>query len=279
MSENYENCTSDCSSCGENCPSRKQQSFLKPLHDGSAVGRVIAVVSGKGGVGKSLVTGLLAAEMQRRGHRTAILDADVTGPSVPQMFGIHEMARGGEDFILPVSSSTGIQMMSMNVLLPHETDPVVWRGPVIAGAVEQFWTDVVWDNVDYMFVDMPPGTGDVPLTVFQSLPVNGVIVVTSPQELVGMIVEKAVNMAGMMNKRVLGIVENMSYFVCPDCGRRSSIFGESHINETAARFGIGHVAKLPIDPKVASACDAGKIETLNMPELTGLADYLERGAY
>ena len=279
MSEKYENCTSDCSSCGENCPSRKKESFLKPLHEGSAVGRVIAVVSGKGGVGKSLVTGLLAAEMQRRGHRTAILDADVTGPSVPQMFGVHEPARGGEDFILPVKSASGIQMMSMNVLLPHETDPVVWRGPVIAGAVEQFWTDVIWDNVDYMFVDMPPGTGDVPLTVFQSLPVNGVIVVTSPQELVGMIVEKAVNMAGMMNKRVLGIVENMSYFVCPDCGRRSSVFGESHIGETASRFCIGHVAKLPIDPKVAAACDAGAIESLNMPELTGLADYLERGAY
>ena len=193
------NCNNDCSACGENCSSRTApQSFLKPLHEGSAVGRVFAVVSGKGGVGKSLVTGLLACEMQRRGHRAAVLDADVTGPSVPQMFGVHENARGGEDFILPVKSMGGIQMMSMNVLLPHDTDPVVWRGPIIAGAVEQFWTDVIWDNVDYMFVDMPPGTGDVPLTVFQSLPVNGVIVVTSPQELVGMIVEKAVNMANML---------------------------------------------------------------------------------
>ncbi len=279
MSENIENCTHDCSSCAENCSSRKPESFLKPLHEGSAVGRVIAVVSGKGGVGKSLVTGLLASEMQRRGHRTAILDADVTGPSVPQMFGVHEGARGGENFILPVKSAGGIQMMSMNVLLPHETDPVVWRGPIIAGAVEQFWTDVIWDNVDYMFVDMPPGTGDVPLTVFQSLPVNGVIVVTSPQELVGMIVEKAVNMASMMNKRVIGLVENMSYFVCPDCGRRSSVFGESHINETAERFGIDHVAKLPIDPKVAAACDAGRIEEMVVPELTALADHIERGAY
>ena len=271
------NCNNDCSSCGENCPSRTSpQSFLKPLHEGSSVGRVIAVVSGKGGVGKSLVTGLLACEMQRRGHRAAILDADVTGPSVPQMFGVHENARGGEDFILPVQSMGGIQMMSMNVLLPHDTDPVVWRGPIIAGAVEQFWTDVIWDNVDYMFVDMPPGTGDVPLTVFQSLPVNGVVVVTSPQELVGMIVEKAVNMAGMMNKPVVGLVENMSYYVCPDCGKAHSIFGESHIDETAAKFGIAHVAKLPINHEYAAACDAGKIETLEVPELRELADYIER---
>ena len=274
------NCSNDCSDCGENCSSRTApQSFLKPLHEGSAVGRVFAVVSGKGGVGKSLVTGLLACEMQRRGHRAAVLDADVTGPSVPQMFGVHENARGGEDFILPVKSMGGIQMMSMNVLLPHDTDPVVWRGPIIAGAVEQFWTDVIWDNVDYMFVDMPPGTGDVPLTVFQSLPVNGLVVVASPQELVGMIVEKAVNMAGLMNKRVLGLVENMSYYVCPDCGKQHSVFGESHIDETAKRFGIEHVAKLPIDPAYAAACDAGQIESLKVPELTELADYIERGAY
>ena len=273
-----ENCNHDCSSCAENCESR-QQSFLKPLHEGSAVGRVIAVVSGKGGVGKSLVTSLLACEMQRRGHRAAVLDADITGPSIPQMFGVHEGARGGENFILPVTSRGGIQMMSMNVLLPKETDPVVWRGPVIAGAVEQFWTDVIWDDVDYMFVDMPPGTGDVPLTVFQSLPVNGVVVVASPQELVSMIVEKAVNMAGLMNKRVLGIIENMSYFTCPDCGKKHSVFGESHIDETAARFGIGQVAKLPIDPAYAAACDAGEIESLKVPELTELADYIERGAY
>ena len=273
-----ENCNHDCSSCAENCESRKQ-SFLKPLHEGAAVGRVIAVVSGKGGVGKSLVTSLLACEMQRRGHRTAVLDADITGPSIPQMFGVHEGARGGENFILPVVSRGGMQMMSMNVLLPKETDPVVWRGPVIAGAVEQFWTDVIWDNVDYMFVDMPPGTGDVPLTVFQSLPVNGVIVVTSPQELVGMIVEKAVNMANMMSKPVVGLVENMSYFVCPDCGKQHSVFGESHIDETAKRFGIEHVAKLPIDPAYAAACDAGQIESLKVPELTELADYIERGAY
>ena len=273
-----ENCNHDCSSCGENCESR-QQSFLKPLHEGAAVGRVIAVVSGKGGVGKSLVTSLLACEMQRRGHRAAVLDADITGPSIPQLFGVHEGARGGENFILPVETKTGIQMMSMNVLLPKETDPVVWRGPVIAGAVEQFWTDVIWNDVDYMFVDMPPGTGDVPLTVFQSLPVNGLVVVASPQELVGMIVEKAVNMAGLMNTRVLGLVENMSYYVCPDCGKQHSVFGESHIDETAKRFGIEHVAKLPIDPAYAAACDAGQIESLKVPELTELADYIERGAY
>ena len=270
------NCNHDCSSCSENCASRSPESFLKKLHEGSRVGKVIAVVSGKGGVGKSLVTGLLACEMQRRGHRAAVLDADVTGPSVPQLFGASGPARGGEDFILPVRSMGGIQLMSMNLLLPHSTDPVVWRGPIIAGAVEQFWTDVIWDDVDYMFVDMPPGTGDVPLTVFQSLPVSGVVVVTSPQELVGMIVEKAVNMANMMNKRVIGLVENMSYYICPDCGKKHSIFGESHIDETAARFGIPTVAKLPINPDYAGSCDAGSIETLEVPELKELADTVEK---
>lgn len=284
MSDNHnetpENCTHDCSTCGEACAHEHEaESMQQPLRPGSRVDKVIAVVSGKGGVGKSLVTSLLACEMQRRGHRAAVLDADITGPSIPQLFGVHEGARGGENFILPVETKTGIQMMSMNVLLPKETDPVVWRGPVIAGAVEQFWTDVIWNDVDYMFVDMPPGTGDVPLTVFQSLPVNGLVVVASPQELVGMIVEKAVNMAGLMNKRVLGLVENMSYFVCPDCGKRHSVFGESHIDETAKRFGIEHVAKLPIDPAYAAACDAGQIESLKVPELTELADYIERGAY
>ena len=273
-----ENCNHDCSSCAENCESRKQ-SFLKPLHEGAAVGRVIAVVSGKGGVGKSLVTAALACEMQRRGHRAAVLDADITGPSIPQLFGVHEGARGGENFILPVESRSGIQMMSMNVLLPRETDPVVWRGPVIAGAVEQFWTDVIWKDVDFMFVDMPPGTGDVPLTVFQSLPVDGVVVVASPQELVAMIVEKAVNMAGLMDKRVIGLVENMSCFVCPDCGKRHSVFGESRIDETAARFGIAEVAKLPIDPRIAAACDAGEIEALELPELAALAGRIERGEF
>lgn len=270
-----ENCNHDCSSCGENCESR-QQSFLKPLHEGAAVGRVIAVVSGKGGVGKSLVTSLLACEMQRRGHRAAVLDADITGPSIPQLFGVHEGARGGENFILPVETKTGIQMMSMNVLLPKETDPVVWRGPVIAGAVEQFWTDVIWNDVDYMFVDMPPGTGDVPLTVFQSLPVDGIIVVTSPQDLVSMIVGKAVKMAKMMNIPVLGIVENYSYLACPDCGKHISVFGESHIDEVAAHYELPVLAKLPIDPKLAAAVDAGKIEDAKLPdELSGALKTVE----
>ena len=269
-----ENCSHDCSNCSENCEHAAPEDFLKPLHAGAAVRKVVAVVSGKGGVGKSLVTSLLAAEMQRRGKHAAVLDADVTGPSIPQMFGVHMRAEGGEDYILPVKSRTGVQLMSMNILLPSETDPVVWRGPIIAGAVEQFWTDVIWDDVDYMFVDMPPGTGDVPLTVFQSLPVDGVIVVTSPQELVGMIVEKAVNMASMMDKQVLGIVENMSYFVCPDCGKKHSVLGESHVDETAARFGIGHVAKLPIDPAFARACDAGEVEALRSDDIAALCDAL-----
>lgn len=275
-----ENCSHDCSSCSSGCSSRDPASLIKPPHEGAHIGKVIAVVSGKGGVGKSLVTGLLAAEMQRRGHSAAVLDADVTGPSIPQMFGVHERAMAcGDNCILPARSETGVQMMSMNILLPSETDPVVWRGPVIAGAVEQFWTDVAWEDVDYMFVDMPPGTGDVPLTVFQSLPVNGVVIVTSPQELVSMIVEKAVNMAGMMDKRVLGIVENMSYFTCPTCGAKHSIFGESHIGEIAGRFGIGQVARLPVNPAFAAACDDGRIEDLLVNDLTEFADYIERGAY
>ena len=275
-----ENCNSDCSSCGESCAQRSApQSFLKRPHEKASIGRVIAVVSGKGGVGKSLVTGLLASEMQRRGHRAAVLDADVTGPSVPQMFGVHGNAMAGEDYILPAVSAGGVQMMSMNLLLQNETDPVVWRGPIIANAVEQFWTDVIWEDVDYMFVDMPPGTGDVPLTVFQSLPINGVVVVTSPQDLVSMIVEKAVNMAGMLNKRGLGVVENMSYFECPDCGSRHSVLGESRIDEIAARFGIDQVAKLPIDPAFARACDAGEIEQVQVEALRTFADYIERGAY
>ena len=273
-------CTHDCSTCSQSCGNRTEpESLLAKPHELSHIKKVIGVCSGKGGVGKSLVTSLLAVLAQRQGLKAGILDADITGPSIPQLFGVHEGARGGENFILPVETKTGIQMMSMNVLLPKETDPVVWRGPVIAGAVEQFWTDVIWNDVDYMFVDMPPGTGDVPLTVFQSLPVNGLVVVASPQELVGMIVEKAVNMAGLMNKRVLGLVENMSYYVCPDCGKQHSVFGESHIDETAKRFGIEHVAKLPIDPAYAAACDAGQIESLKVPELTELADYIERGAY
>ena len=271
-----ENCTHDCSTCSESCAEREPESLLKPLRAGSRVDNVIAVVSGKGGVGKSLVTSLLACEMQRRGHQAAVLDADITGPSIPQAFGIHSGAIGGEDFIYANRSKTGIELMSINLLLPNETDPVVWRGPVIAGAVTQFWTDVLWEDVEYMFVDMPPGTGDVPLTVFQSLPVAGVIVVASPQELVSMIVAKAVNMANMMNVPVLGIVENMSFFKCPDCGKELKIFGESHIDEVAGQNGIDLIAKLPIDPAIAKACDEGRIEEIEGPWLSAIVDKIEQ---
>ncbi len=271
-----EDCTHDCSTCGSDCASRNApESFLQSLRPGARVDKVIAVVSGKGGVGKSLVTSLLACEMQRRGHQAAILDADITGPSIPQAFGIHGGAMGGEDFLYANRSRTGIEMMSINLLLPNETDPVVWRGPVIAGTVTQFWTDVLWEDVEYMFVDMPPGTGDVPLTVFQSLPVDGIVVVTSPQELVSMIVSKAVNMANMMNIPVLGIVENMSYYECPDCGKKHAIFGDSHIEKIALENNIQTVARLPIDPVIAESVDHGRIETIDAPWLSELADKIE----
>jgi len=271
-----EDCTHDCSTCGSDCASRNApESFLQSLRPGARVDKVIAVVSGKGGVGKSLVTSLLACEMQRRGHQAAILDADITGPSIPQAFGIHGGAMGGEDFLYANRSRTGIEMMSINLLLPNETDPVVWRGPVIAGTVTQFWTDVLWEDVEYMFVDMPPGTGDVPLTVFQSLPVDGIVVVTSPQELVSMIVSKAVNMANMMNIPVLGIVENMSYYECPDCGKKHAIFGDSHIEKIALEHNIPVVAKLPIEPGIAESVDHGRVETLDAPWLKELADKIE----
>ena len=271
-----EDCTHDCSTCGSDCASRNApESFLQSLRPGARVDKVIAVVSGKGGVGKSLVTSLLACEMQRRGHQAAILDADITGPSIPQAFGIHGGAMGGEDFLYANRSRTGIEMMSINLLLPNETDPVVWRGPVIAGTVTQFWTDVLWEDVEYMFVDMPPGTGDVPLTVFQSLPVDGIVVVTSPQELVSMIVSKAVNMANMMNIPVLGIVENMSYFQCPDCGEKHEIFGDSKVEQEAQRFHIPHFVRLPIDPVVAAMVDAGEVESAQVEEIKPMADAIE----
>ena len=270
-------CTHDCSTCGESCSEREQQDFSAKLNPEASVKKVIAVVSGKGGVGKSLVTSLLASEMQRRGYQTAVLDADITGPSIPKAFGIHEHARGTEDALIPVYSVKGTQIMSVNLILENDTDPVVWRGPVIAGVVTQFWSDVLWNNVDYMFVDMPPGTGDVPLTVFQSLPVDGIIIVTSPQELVSMIVSKAVNMANMMNIPVLGIVENMSYFKCPDCGKKHEIFGESKVEKVAAQFGVEHYARLPIDPAVAAMVDAGEVESVGTEELNGLVDYIEKG--
>ncbi len=269
-------CTHDCSTCSENCADRKPESFLKELNPESSVKKVIAVVSGKGGVGKSLVTSLMAAEMQRRGYNCAVLDADITGPSIPKSFGITQHAFGTEQYLLPVTTHTGLQIMSINLILENETEPVVWRGPVIAGAVTQFWTDVLWRDVDYMFVDMPPGTGDVPLTVFQSLPVDGIIIVTSPQDLVGMIVAKAVNMASMMNVPVLGLVENMSYFKCPDCGKEHMIFGESKAEKIAAEFNIPVFAKMPIDPAVAAMVDAGEIESVSGEPIAPIADYIEK---
>ncbi len=268
-------CTHDCSTCSEKCAERDPKSFLKELNPQSKVRKVIAVVSGKGGVGKSLVTSLMASEMQRRGYSCAVLDADITGPSIPKSFGIHEHAMGTEEYLIPVSTHTGIQVMSINLILENETEPVVWRGPVIAGAVTQFWTDVLWTDVDYMFVDMPPGTGDVPLTVFQSLPIDGVVIVTSPQDLVGMIVEKAVKMAGMMNIPVLGIVENMSYYRCPDCGREHSVFGDSKVEKIAAEYSIPHFAKLPIDPVIATMVDAGEVESVPGEYIAPMADAIE----
>ena len=271
-----ENCTHDCSSCGENCPSRQQpQSFLEKTNDLSHVKKVIGVVSGKGGVGKSLVTSLLATTLRRRENQVAVLDADITGPSIPKCFGMKQRALSDESGIYPVETKTGIKVMSINLLLEEETSPVVWRGPVIAGAIKQFWTDVIWGNVDYMFVDMPPGTGDAPLTVFQSLPVDGILIVTSPQELVGMIVSKAVEMAKMMNVPVLGLVENMSYVTCPDCGREIHVFGESHIDEVAAKYALPVLGKLPMEPKLAAACDRGAIELFEGGWLDGAADLIE----
>jgi len=243
-------------------------------HELSNIKKVIGIVSGKGGVGKSLVTSLLAVSLNRRGYNTAILDADITGPSIPKAFGIKERAKGNEIGLYPVKSKTGVDIMSVNLLLKDETDPVVWRGPVIAGTVRQFWSDVIWSNEDYMFVDMPPGTGDVVLTVFQSLPLDGIIIVTSPQDLVTMVVEKAVKMAKMMNVPILGIVENMSYFVCPDCNKEYQIFGESKIAEVASKYEIDTFARIPINPKLAAACDKGMIELFDGDWLEAIADKL-----
>lgn len=270
-------CTHDCSSCGENCPSRNEpQSFLEKTNDLSHVKKVIGVVSGKGGVGKSLVTSMLATTMQRRGMKTAVLDADITGPSIPKCFGLKTRALSNEDGLFPVETKTGIRVMSINLLLEEETAPVVWRGPVIAGAIKQFWTDVIWGDVDYMFVDMPPGTGDVPLTVFQSLPLSGILIVTSPQELVSMIVSKAVEMAKMMNVPVLGLVENMSYVECPDCGKKIAVFGESHIDDVAAKYALPVLGKMPLDPKTAAMCDKGAIELSEGDWLDHAADVVEQ---
>ena len=270
-----ENCNHNCENCSENCAQRDPKIFLEAPNALSSIKKVVAIMSGKGGVGKSMVTGLMAVLAQKAGLKTAILDADITGPSIPKMFGVTEKATGDENGIYPAITSTGIRVMSLNLLTARETDPVVWRGPIIAGTVKQFWTDVVWGDVDIMFVDMPPGTGDVPLTVFQSIPVDDILVVTSPQELVGMIVEKAVNMAGLMNIPIFGLIENMSYFTCPDCGKKHSIFGESHIDEVAAKYGLQVLGKLPMDPLLASGCDRGIIELFDGNWLDGAADLVE----
>ena len=265
-------CSHNCSECSSKC---SEESLIKETNKQSKVKKVIGIVSGKGGVGKSLVTSMMAVSMQRKGYKTAILDADITGPSIPEAFGIHERADGSEEGIIPCVSKMGTKLMSVNLLLENESDPVVWRGPVIAGTVLQFWTDTIWGDVDFMFVDMPPGTGDVPLTVFQSLPVDGIIVVTSPQELVSMIVGKAVKMAKMMNVPVIGIVENMSYFECPDCKGRHNIFGESNIEALAAEYEIHSVSKIPMNPALAKACDKGAIELFDGNWLDDLADKVE----
>ena len=268
-------CEHNCGSCDKSCSERD---FRASLRAGSSVKKVIGIVSGKGGVGKSLVTSLLASKVNKDGFRTAILDADITGPSIPESFGVaQERATTveNEHALNPVMTDSGIQMMSMNFLLPNETDPVIWRGPVIGGAVKQFWTDVVWKDVDFMFVDMPPGTGDVPLTVFQSLPVDGIIVVSSPQQLVRVIVEKAVNMANMMNIPILGIVENMSYVKCPDCGKEITVFGKSNIDKIAESFNLPVLARLPMDESTSRAVDAGDVESIEMSELEEAAKKIE----
>ncbi|MDO4285697.1 MAG: Mrp/NBP35 family ATP-binding protein [Eubacteriales bacterium] len=264
-------CTHDCGSCGESCAQRDPKSFLKAPNPGSFVKKVIAVVSGKGGVGKSLVTGMSAVSTRRNGHSVAVLDADITGPSVPKMFGLtYRDLQANQSGLMPAETVTGVKVMSMNLLMQKEDDPVIWRSPVITGTLEQFWTEVAWGNVDYMFIDMPPGTGDIPLTVFQSLPIDGIIIVTTPQELVGMIVKKAVGMAKMMNIPILGLVENMSYVKCPHCGEEIRVFGESRLEGIAEAEGLQILGRIPMDPAFAAACDAGKIEYFEGDYLSAL---------
>ncbi len=269
-----ENCDHNCEQCAEECGERKVD-FSAKLNELSSVKKVIGIVSGKGGVGKSLVTSLLAVLMNRKGYDTAILDADITGPSIPKIFGIKEKASGSDLGIYPVKSGKGISIMSLNLLLENESDPVIWRGPILAGTVKQFWTDVVWGDVDYMFIDMPPGTGDVVLTVFQSLPVDGLIIVTSPQEMVSMIVYKAVKMAKTMNIPILGIVENMRWFECPDCGKKTKLFGDSHIEATAKKHGLKVLSSLPLDPRLSARCDEGTIEEYEGDWLEDTAKMIE----
>lgn len=270
-----EECTHNCSTCSSNCDKKEKNSLLESPHELSKIKHIIAVVSGKGGVGKSIVTSMLAVNMQRLGYKTAILDADITGPSIPKSFGLKAGIDGDSNGIIPPTTTSGIDIMSINLLLQEDTQPVVWRGPVIAGTVKQFWTDVIWNDIDYMFIDCPPGTGDVPLTIFQSIPLDGIVIVSSPQELVSMIVEKAANMANMMNIPVLGLVENMSYVKCPDCGKEIKIFGESHIEEVAEKHGYDVLAKIPMDSKLAALVDKGWIEMMDNNYLETAATVIE----
>ena len=276
MTEKQEECTHDCSTCTANCSSRSTGIEKEPLNPQSTVRHVIGIVSGKGGVGKSIVTSMLSVLMRRRDNGVAILDADITGPSIPKAFGAKGDILSDGNGLIPLSTKTGVQLMSVNLLLEEETRPVVWRGPVIAGTVKQFWTDVIWDDVDYMFVDMPPGTGDVPLTVFQSLPLDGIIIVTTPQELVSMIVKKAINMANLMNIPVIGMIENMSYVKCPDCGKAIHVFGESRAEEVCSEYGIDFLGRVPLDPNLASLCDKGIIELMENDYLDHAADSVEK---
>ena len=273
-----ENCNQSCGSCGEDCADRKEakNDFMEKSHELSKIKKVIGVVSGKGGVGKSSVTSMLAVTMKRMEYNVAVLDADVTGPSIPRAFGVKGKVAGSELGLYPLKSKTGIDIMSINLLLKNDTDPVIWRGPILANTVKQFWTDVIWGDVDFMFIDMPPGTGDVPLTVFQSLPIDGIIIVTSPQELVSMIVSKAVKMAEMMNIPVIGLVENMSYFKCPDNGKEYKIFGESHIDEIAEKHNLKILARIPIDPRISAACDKGMIELFEGDWFNSISQLLEK---
>lgn len=270
-------CTHDCSTCGQNCGQRTEpESLLQKPHEQSHIKKVIGVCSGKGGVGKSMVTSLLAVTMQRMGLKVGILDADITGPSIPREFGLKQKAEGNDTGIFPVRTTTGIDVMSLNLLLPNDSDPVAWRGPIIAGAVTQFWTDVIWGDKDVLFIDMPPGTGDVMLTVCQSIPVDAAVLVSTPQELVGMIVEKSIKMVDMLNIPVIGLVENMSYVQCPDCGKKIEVFGESHVNEIARQYGIPHTAALPIDRKLAASADKGMIELTNGNWLDEIANAIDQ---
>ena len=270
-----ENCSHDCASCSSDCASRQVPQFEAP-HAKSSIKHTVAVVSGKGGVGKSIVTSMLAVALSQKGYRVGILDADITGPSIPKAFGVIDPVEGDENGLYAPKSAGGIDIMSLNLMLQDETSPVIWRGPVIAGTVKQFYTDVIWENLDYLLIDCPPGTGDVPLTIFQSIKLDGIVIVSSPQELVSMIVSKAANMADLMKIPVLGLVENMSYVKCPDCGKEIRIFGESHIEEVAERFGYPILARIPMDPTLAALVDAGQIENIEENPLACAVELLEK---